>query len=83
MEWFDMLFRRKPKNTKLATALNGTLPIFGQFGTNIYYSDSVVQAIKCIVDEMSKLNPMHVRYTGNDPVPDDGDLLHAGDGLRG
>ena len=69
MEWFDRLFRRKPKNTKLATALNGMLPIFGQFGTNIYYSDSVVQAIKCIVDEMSKLNPMHVRYTGNDPVP--------------
>jgi HK97 family phage portal protein len=74
MEWFDRLFRRKPKNTKLATALNGMLPIFGQFGTNIYYSDSVVQAIKCIVDEMSKLNPMHVRYSGNDPVPIRGNI---------
>ena len=69
MEWFDRLFRRKPKNTKLATSLNGLLPIYGQFGTNIYASDVVVQAIKCIVDEMSKLQPMHVRYSGNDPVP--------------
>ena len=74
MEWFDKLFRRKPNNTKLATALNGMLPIFGQFGTNIYYSDSVVQAIKCIVDEMSKLQPMHVRYSGNDPVPVRGNI---------
>ena len=74
MEWFDKLFRRKPKNTKLATALNGMLPIYGQFGTNIYYSDSVVQAIKCIVDEMSKLQPMHVRYSGNDPVPVRGNI---------
>ena len=74
MEWFDRLFRRKPKNTKLATALNGMLPIFGQYGTNIYASDVVVQAIKCIVDEMSKLNPMHVRYSGNDPVPVRGNI---------
>lgn len=74
MEWFDRLFRRKPKNTKLATTLNGTLPIYGLFGNNIYYSDSVVQALKCIVDEMSKLNPMHVRYTGNDPIPVRGNI---------
>lgn len=74
MEWFDKLFRRKPKNTKLATALNGMLPIYGLFGNNIYYSDSVVQAIKCIVDEMSKLQPMHVRYQNNDPVPVRGNI---------
>ena len=74
MEWFDRLFRRKPKNTKLATALNGMLPIFGQYGTNIYASDVVVQAIKCIVDEMSKLQPMHVRYQNNDPVPVRGNI---------
>ena len=34
----------------------------------------MVQALKCIVDEMSKLNPMHVRYTGNDPVPVKGNI---------
>ena len=45
------------------------IPFYTQFGTNIYASDVVQQALKCIVDEMKKLNPMHVRYKGNDPVP--------------
>ena len=27
------------------------------------------QALKCIVDEMKKLNPTHVRYNDSDPVP--------------
>ena len=45
------------------------MPIYSQFGTNIYASDVVQQALKCIVDEIKKLNPMHVRYNGNDPVP--------------
>lgn len=74
MEWFDRLFRRKPNNSKLAPALNGWLPIYGQFGTNIYASDVVVQALKCIADEMKKLTPMHVRYKGNDPTPVKGNI---------
>lgn len=74
MEWFDRLFRRKPNNTKLAATLNGMLPVYGQFGTNIYISDVVVQALKCIADEMKKLNPMHVRYVDNDPVPVKGNI---------
>lgn len=49
--------------------MNGFAPIYSQFGTNIYASDVVQQAVKCIVDEMKKLNPTHVRYINNDPVP--------------
>lgn len=49
--------------------MDGFLPIYTQFGTNIYASDVVQQALKCIVDEMKKLNPTHVRYKGSDPVP--------------
>lgn len=49
--------------------MNGFMPIYTQFGTNIYASDVVQQALKCIVDEIKKLNPTHVRYKGNDPVP--------------
>ena len=49
--------------------MNGFLPIYSQFGTNIYASDVVQQALKCIVDEMKKLNPTHVRYIGSDPTP--------------
>ena len=69
MEWFDKLFRRPPKNSKFAPTLDGFLPIYEQFGTNIYASDVVQQALKCIVDEMKKLNPTHVRYKDSDPVP--------------
>ena len=49
--------------------MNGWLPMYSQFGTNIYASDVVQQALKCIADEIKKLNPTHVRYIGNDPVP--------------
>lgn len=69
MEWFDKLFKRQPKNSKFAPTLDGFVPIYSQFGTNIYASDVVQQALKCIVDEMKKLKPMHVRYSGSDPVP--------------
>jgi len=69
LEWFDKLFRRPPKNNKIAPTLDGFMPIYSQFGTNIYASDVVQQAVKCIVDEMKKLNPTHVRYNGQDPVP--------------
>ena len=66
---FDKLFHKQPKQISFAPTLNGFLPIFTQFGTNIYASDVVQQALKCIVDEMKKLNPTHVRYKDSDPVP--------------
>lgn len=69
MGWFDRLFRRGPNNWKFADAMNGFSPIYSQFGTDIYASDVVQQAVKCIVDEMKKLNPTHIRYVDNDPVP--------------
>ena len=69
MKWFDKLFRRQPRNSKFAPTFDGFTPIYSQFGTNIYASDVVQQALKCIVDEMKKLNPTHVRYVGSDPTP--------------
>lgn len=74
MSIFDKIFKRPPKNGRLATTLDGLMPVFGQFGTNIYASDVVQQALKCIVDELKKLKPVHVRYKDNDPVPIRGDL---------
>lgn len=74
MNWFDRLFKRRPKNTKFAPTFDGFSPIYGQFGTNIYASDVVQQALKCIVDEMKKLNPTHIRLKGNDPVPIKGNV---------
>ena len=74
MGFFDRLRRKPPKTEKWAQTLNGYAPVFSQFGTNIYASDVVQQAIKCIVDEMKKLNPAHIRYNGNDPVPVNDDI---------
>lgn len=74
MEWFNKLFKRAPKNRKFAPTFDGFTPIYSQFGTNIYASDVVQQALKCIVDEMKKLNPTHIRYKGNDPTPVRGNL---------
>lgn len=74
MGWFSKLFKAEPKSSKFAPTMDGFLPIYTQFGTNIYASDVVQQALKCIVDEMKKLNPTHVRYIDNDPVPIKGDV---------
>ena len=66
---FDKLFHKAPKDRKFAQTLNGLAPVYTSFGSDIYASDVVQQALKCIVDEMKKLNPMHVRYINNDPNP--------------
>jgi len=53
------------------------MPIYSQFGTNIYASDVVQQALKCIVDEIKKLIPTHIRYVGNDPTPVKGNIQNV------
>ena len=66
MGLFDMFRGLTPKNTKYAAMLNGYTPIFSQFGDDIYVSDVVQQALNCIVSEMKKLNPLHVKIKGSD-----------------
>lgn len=73
MGLFD-IFKKKPKETQWAKTLDGWLPFYTQFGTNIYAFDVVQQALKCIVDEIKKLKPMHIRMNGTDPIPVDDDL---------
>ena len=61
-----------------AKMMNGQVPIFSQFGNNIYASDVVQQAISCIVQEISKLNPMHVKImNGVDSVPQESDVQNV------
>lgn len=71
MGWLSNLFKKqdeKVNNSSYAEVLNGYSPIFSQFGTNIYASDVVQQAIMCIVQEMKKLKPTHIKEVGNDVV---------------
>lgn len=72
MGWFGNLLKKLDKKTSglsYADLMNGRTPIFTQFGTNIYASDVVQQAITCITLEMKKLRPMHILQKGSDPVP--------------
>jgi len=74
MGWLDKLRKKSPSNARYAQMLDGTLPIFSQFGDDIFASDVVQQAIKCIVDEMKKLNPTHIRQKGNDVTTVNGNI---------
>lgn len=70
MGLFDFLLPKKRRDQrKFAQMLNGRIPIFSHFGTNIYSSDVVQQACFCIVQEIKKLTPRHVRRIGSDVEP--------------
>lgn len=62
-------FKKPKKDMEYAKYLNGYTPIFSQFGQDIYASDVIQQAIACLVTELTKANPFHVRKSGNDIVP--------------
>lgn len=66
---FDIFKTKKENSLTYAHMLSGTTPIFSQFGTDIYASDVVQQAINCIVQEMKKIRPIHVKTIGLDLVP--------------
>ena len=72
---FDFIqkYKKQKQNKKYAAMLNGYTPLFSQFGNDIYASDVVQQAISCIVFEMKKLTPVHIRTTNGEtiPIPDD------------
>lgn len=69
MGFFDFLKKKKPNNTTYLQTLNGYTPIFSQYGEDIYASDVVQQALMCIVSELKKLIPKHIRVIDGDSVP--------------
>lgn len=62
-------FKKTKNDTKYAKMMNGYIPIFSQFGQDIYASDVVQQAISCLVTELTKANPFHIKKSGSDLVP--------------
>lgn len=65
MSLFDFLKKDKSNNKKRIVGLDYIPPIYSQFGSDIYASDVVQQAINCIVQEMKKLSPQHKIKKGN------------------
>lgn len=68
MSLFDKL-KNKINGLRYARMLNSGQPIFSQFGDNIYASDIVQSVVDCIVSEMTKLTPHHIRRKDKDRVP--------------
>lgn len=66
--------KRKRQQFKMARMLNGRMPVFSTFGGDIYASDVVQQACFCIVQEIKKLTPRHIRRSNSDVVPVGGSL---------
>lgn len=54
--------------------MNGGLPVFSQFGNDIYASDIVQNCINVIATEMSKLQPRHIRSRENEQIIPNGNL---------
>lgn len=73
MAFWDF-FKNKKRELTWIKSLNGMTPIFSQFGQDIYASDVVQQAIYCIVSEMKKLTPKHIRKSGDDVQPVSGGI---------
>ncbi len=64
-EALKVLFKKDNSQLRHAQMMNGSLPIFSQFGQNVYASDVVQTCIDIIATECSKLMPKHIRE-GND-----------------
>lgn len=76
MGFLSKWFKKKDKDSRLSLAdyLNGYSPLYSQFGHDIYASDVVQQAIFSIVNELKKLDPVHVRKSKGLEVSVEGNI---------
>ncbi|CEN29822.1 portal protein [[Clostridium] sordellii] len=62
---FNKFRGEKGRQMTYAKMLNGSLPIFSQFGNDVYVSDIVNNCIRSKATEISKLQPKHIRTNGD------------------
>lgn len=67
-EIFSSVLGNNKKEYQYAKMLNGSLPVFSNFGRDIYASDIVDRCISIKAKEMSKLFPKHIRTTDDKQV---------------
>lgn len=58
--------KQKYNEYTYAKMLDGKIPIFSDFGDDVYASDIVQACIRCIANEFSKLQPKHIRFYEED-----------------
>lgn len=71
---FSKIFKKSNTKYRYVDTTNGMTPMFSQFGADIFKSDAVQQCVNCIVQEMGKLRPTHIREKGMDCIPVNGDI---------
>lgn len=63
---FDIFKKKETKQgLKYAPTMSGNSPFYTSFGDSVYASDIVVQSIRCKANEFKKLQPRHIRTTGD------------------
>ncbi len=60
---FNKFRSKKSRELHYAKMLNGSLPVFSQFGNDIFASDIVNTCIRSKANEISKLQPKHIFTT--------------------
>lgn len=58
-------FRSKQQKYHYINMMNGSTPIFSQFGNDIYASDIVQGCIRCIATAIGKCSPRHIKTDQN------------------
>lgn len=61
---FSLLMGNKGKSYTYARMLDGSIPVFSNFGNDIYASDIIDRCVSIKAKEMSKLMPKHIRTDG-------------------
>ena len=73
MGWFDSIktkFSSSKQNTQIRM-MSGQIPVFSQFGNDVYAADIMQQCMGCIADEMSKLKINHIiKKDGKEVIAD-------------
>ena len=60
---FKGLKSSRQRELEYAKMLNGNMPVFSNFGNDVYASDIVNNCIRSIATEIGKLQPKHIRTT--------------------
>lgn len=71
-DFFQNMFQKKPANNRnYGAMMNGLVPLFSQFGNDVYKSDIVKWAIRSIANEIKKAQIQHIRTDekGNITIP--------------
>lgn len=79
---FDFLKKKQsaepmPSNMNYAVTPNVYMPLFSQYGDDIFVSDVVQQAVSCIAGEMRKLKPQHVAKRDGEEIAVNSDVQNV------